>query len=78
MGFYFGGRKGSPEARNSGRSGLIVGEFGLVPGEIMVQVGDLNSPTVYVTDSRRIRSCNSSTKLLQYPHTGSAFRLEIL
>jgi hypothetical protein len=38
------------KGRNSGQSGFGVGEFWLLARESMAQVGDLNSPPVYVTD----------------------------
>jgi hypothetical protein len=51
VGFYFGGMKSSHQARFSGQSGVRVEEFWLVVCEIAEKVGDLNSPTVYVTNT---------------------------
>jgi hypothetical protein len=51
VGFYFGGKNSSLEAKISGQSGVIVEEISLTDHKIMARVGVLNSPTVYVTET---------------------------
>lgn len=51
---HTGGRKSSLKARNSGQSGSPMGELWVLELENMSQVGDLNSPTMGVTNAQRL------------------------
>ena len=80
LSFYFGGRKGSLEAKNSVRSRLEEGDFGFVKCEIMVQEEDLNSLTImlqtrnlFILEFECLNRYNIETQSITIKWTGKAF-----